>query len=92
MRITLTERFQKDIPALPESSKAQVFSTILKIPVAVKDIHRHSGIGIRKIHPSGIFEARVGLGLRIVFGYDEDVLVLHRVGSHDDIQRYLRGL
>lgn len=92
MKITLTERFQKDISGLDEIAKSQAFSILLKLPGAIRDVHRHSGIGLRKIHASGIFEARIGLGLRMIFGYEKETLILHRIGNHDDIQRYLRNL
>jgi len=52
----------------------------------------HSGLGIRKLHRSGIWEARLGLGLRLVFAVQKEVLTLVRVGTHQDIQRYLRTL
>jgi len=32
----------------------------------------------------------VGLGLRIVFGLETELLTLVRVGSHDEIRRFLR--
>jgi mRNA-degrading endonuclease YafQ of YafQ-DinJ toxin-antitoxin module len=54
--------------------------------------HMHSGLGIRKIHRSGIWEARVGLGLRLVFGVEDQAITLVRVGTHEDVQRYLREL
>lgn len=92
MQITLTERFQKDVIHLTPEDKEAIFSTMLKIPSAIKDIHRHEGIGLRKIHSSGIFEARIGLGLRIIFGYQNQELCFHRVGNHDEIRRYLKAL
>ena len=92
MKITLTERFQRECEDLKETQKSQVFSTLLKLPGAVRESQRHSGLGLRKIHTSGIFEARVGLGLRIVFGFERETLTLHRVGTHDEIQKYLRNL
>jgi mRNA-degrading endonuclease YafQ of YafQ-DinJ toxin-antitoxin module len=92
MKITLTERFQKDVEGLNDVTKSQAFSILLKLPGALRDVHRHSGLGLRKIHPSGIFEARIGLGLRMVFGWEKETLILHRVGNHDEIQRYLKGL
>lgn len=92
MQMTLTQTFQRDAAALPEAEKAQLFSVILKLPAAIKDVHRHTGLGLRKIHSSGIYEARIGLGLRVVFGFDQSNLFLHRVGSHDEIRRYLKGL
>ncbi|MBI2335670.1 MAG: hypothetical protein HYU97_02770 [Deltaproteobacteria bacterium] len=92
MKITLSERFQRDLSALPKQESNSVFSVLLKIPTIIKDIHRHDGMGLRKIHASGIYEARVGLGLRIVFGYKENEIFLHRVGNHDEIKRYLKNL
>ena len=54
--------------------------------------HRHAGLGIRKLHRSGIFEARVGLGLRLVFALQPELLALARVGSHEEVRRFLREL
>jgi hypothetical protein len=69
---------------------------LVSLPVsllrAVGDPHLHAGLGIRKLHASGIWAARVGLGLRVVFGLETDLLTLVRVGSHDEIRRFLRQL
>jgi mRNA-degrading endonuclease YafQ of YafQ-DinJ toxin-antitoxin module len=58
----------------------------------VGDPLAHAGLGIRKVHASGIWEARVGLGLRLVFAFEAGLLTLLRVGSHDEIRRFLREL
>lgn len=92
MQLILTQSFQRDARHLDAEQKAQLFTVILKLPTAVRDIHRHSGIGLRKIHSSGVYAARLGLGLRIVFGYKSNSLYLHRVGDHDEIRRYLKKL
>lgn len=92
MPILLTENFLKDANSLSDPEKGQLFSVILKLPAALKEIHSHSGLGLRKIHSSGIYEARIGLGLRLVFGYDLGKVALHRVGTHDEIRRYLKNL
>lgn len=92
MKITLTEAFQRDAKGLDAGEQAALFEVLLKIPTALQDLHRHQGMGLRKIHASGVFEARVGLGLRIVFGYRENEIFLHRIGNHDDIRRYLKSL
>ena len=34
----------------------------------------------------------MGLGLRIVFGLETELLTLVRVGSHDEIRRFLHEL
>jgi mRNA-degrading endonuclease YafQ of YafQ-DinJ toxin-antitoxin module len=92
MRVALAESFQRDVRALSESQRLAVFEAMLALPRAVGDPHLHEGLGIRKLHASGIWEVRVGLGLRAVFTLETNLLTLARVGSHDEIRRYLRQL
>lgn len=92
MRIALAERFQRDVRALTTTQRGAVFEVLLSLPRAIGDPHLHAGIGIRKLHRSGIWEARMGLGLRLVFALEPDLLTLVRVGSHDEIRRYLKSL
>lgn len=92
MKLALRERFQLDLRALREEQRALVFETILALPGALGNPHRHAGLGIRKLHASGIWEARVGLGLRVVFSLEPGFLTLVRAGSHDEIRRFLREL
>jgi len=90
MRVALTEGFQRDVRALSGARRLAVFDALLGLPRAMGDAHVHAGLGIRKLHASGIWEARVGLGLRLVFALEADLLTLVRVGSHDEIRRFLR--
>lgn len=92
MRIALTERFQSDVAALDDVSRSSVFHVVLGLPKALGHPHLHAGLGVRKIHPSGIWEARAGLGLRLVFTIADATLTLVRVGTHDDVRRFLRSL
>ena len=92
MKISLTERFQRDIRDLDRQRQATVFEVVLALPRAVGEPHVHAGLGIRKLHRSGIWEGRVGLGLRLIFALEPGLLTLVRVGSHEDVRRYLRDL
>jgi mRNA-degrading endonuclease YafQ of YafQ-DinJ toxin-antitoxin module len=92
MRLALTEAFQRDVGVLAEEQRAAVFEVMLALPAAFGEPHAHAGLGVRKLHASGIFEARVGLGLRLVFTFESGTLTLVRLGRHDDIRRYLRSL
>lgn len=92
MRVALAEAFQRDVRALTEAQRLAVLEAMLSLPRGVGDPHLHAGLGIRKLHASGIWEARVGLGLRVVFGLETDLLTLVRVGTHDEIRRFLRQL
>ncbi len=90
MRIALAEGFQRDVRALSEAHRLAVLDALLSLPRAMGDPHVHAGLGIRKLHASGIWEARVGLGLRLVFALEANLLTLVRVGGHDEIRRFLR--
>jgi hypothetical protein len=54
--------------------------------------HAHAGLGIRKIHVSGVWEARAGLSMRVVFLVKDDTAMLVRAGTHVDVKHYLRSL
>jgi mRNA-degrading endonuclease YafQ of YafQ-DinJ toxin-antitoxin module len=92
MKVLLTERFQHDIRDLDDDQRRAVFDAIVALPGVVGDPHTHTGLGIRKLHRSGIWEARVGLGLRMVFALRPDMLALVRVGSHEDVRSFLKEL
>jgi mRNA-degrading endonuclease YafQ of YafQ-DinJ toxin-antitoxin module len=67
-------------------------TVLLALPKALGRPHDHAGLGLRKIHASGIWEVRVGLGLRIVFTLADNTLTLVRLGTHDDVRRFLKAL
>lgn len=92
MKILLMERFQRDLAELSQQDRNRFFELMTGLPKAMGTPHGHSGLGIRKIHSSGIYEARVGLGLRVVFALRVDQAILVRVGSHEDVRKYLASL
>lgn len=92
MKVTLTERAQAELRGLEASQRGLVLQALLALPSALGQPHLHSGLGIRKVHASGVWEARVGLGQRIVFLLSPNELVLVTVGNHDHVRRFLRSL
>ena len=92
MKILLAERFQKDLSGLDKVERARIFEVLLAVPSALKDSHAHAGIGIRKLHRSGIYEARIGLRLRLIFALRDGDIILAAVGSHDMVKKYLASL
>lgn len=91
MRITLTERAQASIRAV-DADRARVLDAILSLPAMLGQPHKHSGVGIRKLHRSGVWEARIGLGLRVVFTVTPGEIIVVMLGTHDEVQRFLRSL
>jgi mRNA-degrading endonuclease YafQ of YafQ-DinJ toxin-antitoxin module len=92
MQIVLTERFQHDPSGLVDDQRTALFEAMLALPRAIGKPHLHQGLGIRKLHARGIWEARVGLGLRLVFTLERDRTTLVRIGTHEDVRRFLREL
>ena len=76
---------------LDAGQRRAVFDTILALPAAMGDPHTHAGLGLRKLHRSGIWRPGSGFGLRLVFWLAADLLALVRVGSHEDVRRFLRN-
>lgn len=92
MKLLLMERFQRDLAGLSKADRARSFKLLLRLPKVIGEPHRHSGMGIRKLHRSGVYEARAGLDLRVVFALRDDQTILVTVGSHEDVRRYLATL
>ena len=92
MRIARAERFQRDVRGLEAHQRNALFDVVLALPGVLGDPHRHAGMGIRKLHASGVWEARVGLGIRLVFTVESGVTTLVTAGSHEDIRWFLRSL
>jgi len=92
MRLALTDRFQRDVRDLRPDQRAAVFEVVLALPSGIGTPRLHAGLGLRKLHASGIWEARLGLGLRLVFTLESETATLLRVGSHDEIRRYVKAL
>jgi len=53
--------------------------------------HLHGGIGIRKMVAKA-FECRAGLRLRLVIIDTPDDLRAEFIGSHDEVQKFVRTL
>ena len=82
---------QKRLRALPREQCADVVLKLLELGDAFGKPHAHSGLGIRKLR-ADLFECRAGLALRILFRASPEALILRFIGSHDEVQKYLRTL
>ena len=65
---------------------------MVELDRVLEDPHRHIGVGLRKLFPGGLWELRVGLSLRILFKLEKAQPTFVFPGSHDEVQRFLRGL
>lgn len=81
---------QKQLRALPLKERADVVLKLLELGEVFGQPHLHAGLGIRKLR-ADLFECRVGLGRRVLFRASSDALIVRFIGTHDEVQRYLRG-
>ena len=52
--------------------------------------HLHGGVGIRRLAPN-LYESRAGLQQRLIFQSLDGALYFHFIGSHDEVQKFLRS-
>ncbi len=84
-------RFRADASRLPDGKRREVEAVLQQLPAVFGRPHQHSGLGIRRLKGS-YFECRVGRDLRIVFKLDGAVLVMTRIGNHEDIRSFLKSI
>jgi mRNA-degrading endonuclease RelE of RelBE toxin-antitoxin system len=90
LRVAAEKSVSLALAKLAPEQQAEVLAALRQLPAAFGRPHAHAGIGLRQLR-RGIFEARIGLQLRVLFERDDDLLVVKAVGAHDDIRRYLRA-
>jgi mRNA-degrading endonuclease RelE of RelBE toxin-antitoxin system len=93
MKIALSRRIQRQLERAPIDLRQQLAEAVKELPQTLSQPHRHAGLGIRKIHRRGVFELRLSRQCRVVFTQPEkDLVMLHLLGNHDDVQRFLDSL
>jgi mRNA-degrading endonuclease YafQ of YafQ-DinJ toxin-antitoxin module len=89
--IEFVARFGTDVHSLSVEKQREVEATLRRLPEVFGRPHLHSGLGIRRLKGS-YFECRVGRDLRMVFKLDRAVLVMTRIGNHEEVRSFLRSI
>ena len=92
MTLSLHRHFIDQVVKQPPVIRAAIFDAMLGLPDALRNPAKHTGLGLRKLHASGIWEVRVGLGLRVLLQLTSDQAVLRFLGTHDEVRKYLKNL
>lgn len=90
MKISLVERFRRACRALPPHEQAAVLQMLLALEAGLANMREHTGLGLRELHPEGIWEVRVGLLLRALFRLAEDDVILLFLDTHEEVKRFVR--
>ena len=92
MTISLHRLFIEQVARQPSTIRAAVFDAMLALPEAFRRPGKHSGLGLRRLHSSDVWEARVGLELRMLIQMAPDTAILRFLGTHDEVRKYLKNL
>jgi mRNA-degrading endonuclease RelE of RelBE toxin-antitoxin system len=88
--IKFANRFRRTWKTLSPAQRERVLDIVLELPDLLKNPHRHSGFGLRHLHGSAYYEARIDLRWRLVMRINSDEIVLFDILNHDQVRRLLR--
>ena len=83
--------FLKRLAELERPARHDAWLALLEFTEHFGRPHAHGGIGIRKLEGK-VFECRAGLRLRLVIVDAPESTRAEFIGSHDEVQKFLRTL
>ena len=89
MRYFQTAAFRRAYRALDPARQHRADRALRQLEILYAQSQRPFGLGLKSLKP-GIWEIRAGLGDRILFRRQGDIVELLIVGNHDEIARLLR--
>ncbi len=84
-----TARFRRAYHQLDEPYRELARKALDQLAAYFQTGHAPGGLGVTKLCP-GTFEARAGLGLRIVYVEEGPKVFLTLLGNHDEVRRFLK--
>jgi hypothetical protein len=89
MKIVLEEGFLRRCRSASAEEQSAVLD-IANLRASLSNPQRHAGLGLRTLHPSALWEVRVGLRLRALFFHKNDSALFVFLGTRDEVQAFLR--
>lgn len=83
MKIRRTNSFLKDYKKLPEEIKPRVDKNL----ALLFENPRHPSLRLKKLKGTDKFEIRISKGYRLTLRYQDQILELRRVGTHDLLRK-----
>ncbi len=88
MKLSASKHFQKQIKKLHKIEKDKIINALNEFITALERKELPNGLGFKKINHDK-YEIRIGLKTRAVMKLEQDTFVLLRIGSHNEIERFL---
>jgi len=83
VKIRRTNSFLKDYKKLPEEIKPRVNKNL----ALLFENPRHPSLRFKKLKGTDKFEIRISKGYRLTLRYQDQILELRRVGTHDLLKK-----
>jgi len=83
VKIRRTNSFLKDYKKLPEKIKPRVNKNL----ALLFENPRHPSLRFKKLKGTDKFEIRISKGYRLTLRYQDQILELRRVGTHDLLRK-----
>ena len=90
MAIEIDPDLLAQLRQLSKAERRKVGAAIESVRTNWGQPHRHTGAGIRRLG-ADLHECRVGLQSRLLFQAIGTSLYFHFMGSHDEVQKFLRA-
>ena len=90
LEIKLDPDFLGILRTWPKPERKEIGELIERVRDSFGKPHAHSGTGVRALG-QGLYECRHGLSLRLVFAAYRGLLYFHTIGTHDEVQRFLKA-
>jgi hypothetical protein len=91
LNIVLRDSFLRASRRLTQDEGSALMQIFVDLRADLADPARHMGLGLRKLHPHPLWEARLGLKMRALFRLEDDHVIFVFLGTHDEIRRFLRN-
>ncbi len=75
---------------MPKAEKKLLGQLIERIQIGLGHPHVHAGLGLRKLADE-LYECRFDLKILLVFKLLPNEVSFQMMGSHDEVQKYLRA-
>src|SRR6266568_5776611 len=95
--VQLDDDLLAELRQWPKPDRKRVGDIIRRVGENFGRPHLHSGLGIRDLSPGRkrlhVYECRVSRVLRLVLTLEPgSLLYFHMIGTHDEVQRFLRSV
>jgi mRNA-degrading endonuclease RelE of RelBE toxin-antitoxin system len=90
LSIVLRDSFLRACRRLTKDEHAALMQIFVDLRGNLADPARHTGLGLRKVNPHPLWEARLGLRIRVLFRLEDDHVIFVFLGTHDEVQAFVR--